>query len=236
VHHGHFRDCNHLIKPCSIDAIITDPPYGSGGFTVRDRVRSSKEKYVTTGSGYAQQLPDIDGDAIVPERWDQLMRDFLVFSHRAMTDHGILLAFIDWRNIRLLQDIILRSPFTLRGVCVSDKSPSARPIKNGFRNQSEFILWASKGPMPDRDPPIYLPGVFRHTAMSNGKQHITQKPEPLMCDLIEICRPRGTIMDPFMGVATTGVAALKTDRKFIGCETIDHYFHTAVQRLKPLKN
>ncbi|HCQ0449278.1 TPA: site-specific DNA-methyltransferase, partial [Escherichia coli] len=42
----------------------------------------------------------------------------------------------------------------------------------------------------------------------------------------------GTVLDPFMGSGTTGVAALKAGRKFIGIETSDHYFDVATQRLK----
>ncbi|MBB9570931.1 site-specific DNA-methyltransferase, partial [Escherichia coli] len=39
-------------------------------------------------------------------------------------------------------------------------------------------------------------------------------------------------LDPFMGSGTTGVAALKAGRKFIGIETSDHYFEVAAQRLR----
>ncbi|WP_051091825.1 site-specific DNA-methyltransferase [Methylosarcina fibrata] len=57
--------------------------------------------------------------------------------------------------------------------------------------------------------------------MTNGKVHITQKPESLMAEIIRICPPGGLIFDPFMGSGTTGVSALKSGRKFIGCETVE---------------
>jgi site-specific DNA-methyltransferase (adenine-specific) len=60
--------------------------------------------------------------------------------------------------------------------------------------------------------------------------HITKKPEALMAEFVEICPHSGTIYGPFVGSGTTGVAALKTGRKFIGAETVDQYFNTALNR------
>jgi site-specific DNA-methyltransferase (adenine-specific) len=91
-------------------------------------------------------------------------------------------------------------------------------------------LWGTNGSIAAREHPVYLPGVLSHATLTNGKVHITQKPEALMAELVEICPPGGTIYDPFMGSGTTGVAALKTGRKFIGAETVQQYFHTALNR------
>ena len=61
----------------------------------------------------------------------------------------------------------------------------------------------------------------------------TQKPESLLERVLEASSKEGDIVfDCFMGSGTTGVAALKAGRKFIGIETSDHYFDVATQRLK----
>jgi site-specific DNA-methyltransferase (adenine-specific) len=80
--------------------------------------------------------------------------------------------------------------------------------------------------------PVYLPGVLTHTTMTNGKIHITQKPESLMLDLVRVCKDGGTVFDPFMCSGTTGVAALKSGLRFIGCESVQPYFQTALSRCK----
>lgn len=65
-----------------------------------------------------------------------------------------------------------------------------------------------------------------------GKLHPTQKPLGLMEMLVTISSNLGdTVFDPFMGSGTTGVAALKHGRKFIGVEKNLEYFNKAVDRV-----
>jgi len=69
--------------------------------------------------------------------------------------------------------------------------------------------------------------------LSGGKdrQHPTQKPVELMRWCIEQAGNPETILDPFMGSGTTGVAAIQLGRKFIGIEREPKYFDIAVQRI-----
>lgn len=62
------------------------------------------------------------------------------------------------------------------------------------------------------------------------RSHPCQKPLPLMqwC----VARTTGTILDPFMGSGTTGVACAKMGRKFIGIEIDPAYFAIAVRRIR----
>ena len=68
---------------------------------------------------------------------------------------------------------------------------------------------------------------------NKGDEHPTQKPVELMRWCIEFCKnaPR-TILDPFMGSGTTGVAALQLGRKFIGIERDPKYFDIACKRIE----
>lgn len=66
-------------------------------------------------------------------------------------------------------------------------------------------------------------------------EHMTVKPIDLMERLIEVFSLRGqTVLDPFLGSGTTGIAALKTGRKFIGFEIEKEYVDISVKRLKKL--
>jgi site-specific DNA-methyltransferase (adenine-specific)/modification methylase len=65
-----------------------------------------------------------------------------------------------------------------------------------------------------------------------GKQHPTQKPLPLMIWCIEQAGNPQTILDPFMGSGTTGVAAIQMGRKFIGIEREPKYFEIACKRIE----
>jgi DNA modification methylase len=66
----------------------------------------------------------------------------------------------------------------------------------------------------------------------NDKCHPCEKPVELLEDLIGICGGDGTILDPFMGSGTTGVACVRLGRKFIGIEREQKYFDIACQRIE----
>jgi site-specific DNA-methyltransferase (adenine-specific)/modification methylase len=64
------------------------------------------------------------------------------------------------------------------------------------------------------------------------RYHPTQKPLEVMKWVIELCPLANTILDPFMGSGTTGVAAIQLGRKFIGIEREPKYFDIACQRIE----
>lgn len=62
--------------------------------------------------------------------------------------------------------------------------------------------------------------------------HPTQKPLEVMKWVIELCPKAETVLDPFMGSGTTGVAAIQLGRKFIGIERDERYFEIACKRIE----
>jgi len=64
------------------------------------------------------------------------------------------------------------------------------------------------------------------------RYHPTQKPLEVMKWVITLCPKSETILDPFMGSGTTGVAAIQLGRKFIGIEREPKYFDIACQRIE----
>ena len=73
--------------------------------------------------------------------------------------------------------------------------------------------------------------VYKLNARQN-KVHPTQKPLSLMKWCIEnYTNPGDTILDPFMGSGTTGVACVQTGRNFIGIEISEEYFRIAEKRI-----
>jgi site-specific DNA-methyltransferase (adenine-specific) len=75
---------------------------------------------------------------------------------------------------------------------------------------------------------------FRHNTNQPDREgtHPTEKPVPLMLELVELFSNEGdTILDPFMGSGTTGVACVKRGRNFIGIEIDPKYFDLACRRI-----
>lgn len=73
---------------------------------------------------------------------------------------------------------------------------------------------------------------LQHHWSGEEKAHPTQKPLPVMHWCIEQAGNPETILDPFMGSGTTGVAAIQLGRKFIGIEREPKYFDIACKRIE----
>jgi DNA modification methylase len=229
MHKGDALTILRDLPDASVDAVITDPPYSSGGTFRGDRTTDPTNKYVPTKEvvNFHATFSGDNRDQRTFGFWASL---WIAECQRVTKPGGLLLSFIDWRQFPTLSDLIQMHGWVWRGAVVWDKTQGMRPTAGRFRQQAEFVLWASNGPMPyDMTEPC-LPGVFRH-APFQGKMHIAGKPEALMRDLIAIVPAGGLVLDPFAGSGTTGVAALKTGRRFIGIEITEHYYDVATQRL-----
>jgi len=229
----HQGDCLAVLPTLvdnSVDAVVTDPPYSSGGFTRGDRAADPTSKYVQTGVELIRA--SFGGDNRDGRSWCYWMALWLSECHRIVKPSGYALVFCDWRQLPLASDALQAGGFVWRGVVAWDKGESARAPHTGyFRHQCEYIVWGTKGvsvPALHGGP---WPGFIRQGVLLADKHHMTGKPTPLMRQLVQCVAPGDTVLDPFMGSGTTGVAALMEGRRFIGVEMDSHYYSVAERRL-----
>lgn len=207
----------------SVDVVITDPPYlglrggtGINGDGVAKRVRAS----LTIGDEWCANL-----NWVMPA-WNICRFGAMVFTSYHAIDR-IKQAF---------------PPATAIGLVVWYKRNSPPPQNNVPHFNSEFIwLFKKTSGLNWRkletfyDIPLLQAGCFageRILRPDSGKAvHPTQKPEQLMRQLLRATRPGDIILDPFMGLGTTGVACLQLGRRFIGIEIREDYFKVAEKRL-----
>lgn len=212
-------------------ALITDPPYSSGGAFRGDRSKSSSEKYLASKK-VKENRPDIIGDNRDARSWQYWSILWLSRCCTRLPEGAPFIVFSDWRQLPATTDIAQAAGLVWRGLCPWVKT-ACRPMAGRFAHQSEYIVWGSKGGMPwdwNKKP---LPGAFTCPSPAVQKRlHQTEKPLQLMLDLVKICEPGIAVFDPFMGTATTGVAALKSDLKFIGIEMHPLYFDLSCQRIE----
>lgn len=209
--------------------IITDPPYSSGGRTQREKNRLPSEKYQQTGT--KKKYVDFEGDHRDARSMGYWMHQWLRPLFEAGQNGGHLLMFSDWRQLPLFTDVIQAAGFIWHSIAVWDKTPGARPVQNGFRMQSEFIVHGSRGPIPRRGRPC-LNGVFSIRIDPREKQHVTAKPLELMRQLLKLVDPGDLIIDPFAGSGTTLVAAAEAGIEAIGIEAHPEIAAIATDRLK----
>ena len=213
----------------AFDAVITDPPYSSGGATLSERSASTAEKYTNTKRNCP--FPDFAGDQMDARSWLHMMADVFADARVHCHNGAVLVAFCDWRQMPLLTDAVQWAGWQWRGTLVWDKLIS-RPQKGRFRQQAEFAVWASNGKLPIDRPVSVLPGVFK-AANVQGMQriHQTQKPEEVMRQICKICLPGGRILDPFAGSGSTLAAAELEGYNSVGVELSEEIAKRAAERL-----
>lgn len=231
VYQGEALDVLRALPDHHFDAVVTDPPYSSGGLMRSDRAIAPSAKYVLSGTQV--QRPEFFGD-------NRDQRSFLLWATMWMTEcfrvvkpGGVLLCFTDWRQIPVMSDAIQCGGWVWRGVVPWDKTEASRPQKGWFRAQCEYILTASRGSLgmeQDRDGPCH-PGLFRHSVRAADKHHITGKPTPLMQNLLGVVPAGGIVLDPFAGSGTTLVAAKNLGMKAVGVEMSREICETIKARL-----
>ena len=111
-----------------------------------------------------------------------------------------------------------------------DLPPTRAPLvwdkNNSCRDFADFeMAWSNLDMVARRI-------VFRPMNMDGGKEHPTQKPVGVMEWCLTHIPDAQTILDPFMGSGTTGVACAKMGRKFIGIELEPKYFDIACKRIE----
>ncbi|MEU6562671.1 DNA-methyltransferase [Nocardia nova] len=219
------------LPTAAFDAIVTDPPYCSGGTFTADRTsRSAAEKYVSSDSVQGHAMPDFAGDQRDQRSFTLWCNFWLSEALRVVRPGGVALVFTDWRQLPSVSDALQTAGWRWRGIVVWAKT-NARP-QPGFCNQSEYVLWASHGQLDRDHKPPYLPGVFTiGSPKGKARKHITAKPLTLMQQLVRSTPERGLILDPFAGSGTTGAAALREGRRFFGIEASSRYARLAADVL-----
>lgn len=213
------------LEPRGLDALFTDPPYSSGGGQ-RELGRATGEKYC---SKQRNPLPDFVGDTMDQRANFRFTESWLRLAAAALKPGAYAGLFCDWRQIGVFTDAFQAAGFSWRGIAVWDKTEGVRPQKGAYRNQCEYVIWGTLGA---RGSTKILPGVFRHSNVTRNKLHQTQKPVEVMDWLLSITDPGAVVLDPFMGSASTGVAALRSGRRFVGCEVVPDIYQIAEGRLK----
>lgn len=208
-----------LIEPAH--HVITDPPY-------EDHMHNSKEnaRGIRT-DGY--QSPRAVRFASISK-----LRP-VITPQMVQACSGWLIAFCTPEGIAPWRDAIEAAGARYKRACFWHK-PDSAPQFNGqgpaMAVEAFVTAWCGSG--PSRWNGGGRRNLFEHMTKQPDRDggHETEKPVPLMGELVTLFSDRGEIvLDPFMGSGTTGVAAVKSGRKFIGIEKDQAYFDIAVRRV-----
>lgn len=215
-------------RKIKVNHIITDPPYNI-----------SKDNNFNT-----MKKPRLGVDF---GNWDRGKFDLFSWVpqySKLLNKNGSMIIFCSYRFISYIIDALESEDagMVVKDILVWQKSnPMPRNINRRYVQDMEFAIWAVKKNAkwvfnkPDDKP--YLRAMFT-TSLVSGREklgHPTQKSLRLMEEIVSIhTNPDEVILDPFMGSGSTGEAALKCGRKFIGIEYEKKYFDMAKKRLEKI--
>lgn len=197
----------------SVDAVVTDPPYGVSYQSAR---RTDK----------TQRKPKIANDE-QPFIW------WLHSTYRVTHDGGALLCFCRWDTQEAFRLAIGWAGFKVRQHVVWDRDwHGMADVRTMFAPQHDILWQASKGRCELRG--IRPKSVIRSRRIAAERLvHPNEKPVDLMVTLVcAVTDEDALVLDPFTGSGTTGVACLQTGRRFIGVEIDAGYFDVACKRLE----
>lgn len=211
----------------TVDHIITDPPYNISQDNNFSTMKSANRKGVDFGEW------DKDFDLT---GW---IKDYA----KILNQNGSMIIFCSYRFISRIIEVLESNDLMVKDILEWRKSnPMPRNVSRRYVQDTEFAIWAvKKGARWVFNKPkneSYLRAQFVAPVVSGKERtiHSTQKSLFVMEKIIQIHTNKGeTILDPFMGSGTTGEAALKNGRNFIGIELDDKYFDISSKRLSAFK-
>lgn len=226
---GDSRDVIKRIPDNSIDFILTDPPYNLGQHSTGNIPLPGR-------SAMNNDVAEWDMVDFNPEEWAE---DFF----RILKPTGNLFIFTSYNQIGRWYNCLDHRFDTSNFMVWHKTNPAPKIFKAGFLNSCEmvFTCWNKKhtwnfSTQKDMHNFIESPICMRPERLSDPK-HPTQKPVSILKRMIEIATNAGDIVfDPFMGVGSTGVAAIELQRRFIGIELDSKYFYAAKNRIDNIVN
>lgn len=195
------------------DAVVTDPPYG---IDYQSAWRTDPEK----------RHPKIRNDG-QPFVWWAYPAAGLVSA-----DGGRVLCFCRWDTAEAFRLALTWSGLTLRAQIIWDRQHHGMGDTRGAPSPRHDIIWYATSGRYEFQNGRPCSVVSAARLSGDALTHPNEKPLDLMRQLVASYSSEGeTILDPFCGSGTTGVACVKTGRNFVGIEINEEYCEIARKRI-----
>ena len=207
-----------LKSGCKVDCIVTDPPYLIAYKTSRRKDKTHKFCH------------EIDNDRPSDT---ELIKNFIEKSFQLLKDNSAFYCFCSWKTSDIFKNLLEKAGFTIKNQIIWVKNNhTSGDLKAQFGQQYEVCFYCNKGRKFINGKRLTDVWFFDRVS---GKSlvHQNQKPVELIEQIIlKSTDENDTILDPFMGSGTTGIACVNNNRNFIGIELDKQYFDIAQNRIK----
>jgi site-specific DNA-methyltransferase (adenine-specific)/modification methylase len=221
---GDSKDLIKEVADSSVDLLLTDPPYNLAKYSTGN-INLPWRKAINN------DLAEWDLDEFNPGDW---VDDFL----RVLKPTGNLVIFTSYHQIGKWHEVLDDKFDTFQFAVWHKTNPVPKFQRAGFLNSCELIIFCwNKGHSWNFTKQNEMHNYFEYP-ICMGKErlkdpnHPTQKPVKLLKHIMKIASNEGDVVyDPFMGVGSTGAAAMELNREFIGTEIDEVFFNAAKKRL-----
>lgn len=189
------------------------------------RLPAASVEFILTDPPYIVAYQDRSGRSLEGDRSAAWLAPAFAEAYRVLRSDSVCVSFYGWSRTDLFFSAWKAAGFRVVGHIAMPKryASSARLVR--YQHESAYLL--AKG---NPRQPKHLIGDVIHWTYSGNKLHCTQKPTSVLTPLIQsFCPPRGLVLDPFAGSASTCVAARSLGRDYIGME-IDPACHSIANR------
>lgn len=211
------------ISDNSIDLIVTDPPYKTITGGDLNGKSSIRPKGMLKGNRKLFRYQNIE------------ISDWMSELYRVLKDNSHCYIFTNSLNMQEMLNEATSIGFKLHNILVWVKNnctPSQFYMKN-----CEYVLFLRKGRAKWINNIGDSKTAHQFNNIIGNKNHPTEKPVDLLEFYIKnSSQEKDTVLDPFMGSGSTGVACINVNRKFIGIELDLDYFKIAKQRIENVSN
>lgn len=236
--HGDVFEVLKAISPESVDMIFADPPY----FLSNDGITCQAGKMVSVNKGEWDRATTSDDKHKFNRQWIQLCKQVL-------TPNGSIWISGTYHNIYSVGYALEQEGFKIiNNITWQKTNPPPNLACRCFTHSTETILWARKDNKSSKQlfnyqlmktqnggrqmKDVWTGSLTPQSEKQFGK-HPTQKPLYLLQRIIEASTNEGDlVLDPFCGSSTTGVAAVKLGRRYIGIDNEITYVDLSMKRLK----
>lgn len=220
-------DCLEKMKDIpdrSIDMVVTSPPYNLG---------NNHHTGNKTHNPYNDNLPEEEYQKWQIEVLNECYRVLkdtgsLIYNHKNRIKNGIQITPYAW---------LLKTNFIIKQELVWFNG-SQNFDKIRFYPMTERVYWLAKSSKTKLFNAINHHDLFGREEwkpVGIKEQHTRAFPEKMVYDFL-LCFPEAnSVLDPFMGSGTTGVACVYLDRDFIGIELAEIYYNIAIDRINKAK-
>ncbi len=87
------------MEGAELSAVISDPPYASGGMSMGEKARSTRDKYTSFGE-QGNPYPDFSGDALAQRAWTSFLHEIMAAARKACKPGAVCALFVDWQRCK----------------------------------------------------------------------------------------------------------------------------------------